>query len=719
VGQTALQWLVAKAEIGKWRNRWFSVKVGNHICWAIAILDPASIFARQRVSKTGSVMPSEFDKVFEMDLKGIFTAGSRLNSPVYIEKDYLSGVQTSEGLKSDKELKRVLDWLEEFAEYDYVGYDYETSCIRPFEKDALVLSVALGTQKKSVSFPLQYPNAWSPDQWKTLKAAFIKFLKSPAKKICHNLKFELEWTAETFGKELIYTNTWEDTQAQAYTLDERRGMLNLDVLIRLHFGFMLKDLSNIDRSRMLSYPLEKILPYNGLDAKWTFALFFEQSKKLNSDKKLKQVYLKLLETEVALTSIQCRGVVLNDTIRLELKKQFEDEVAGIASQIMELPEVKQFKGHFNMTFNPASPDHVLKCLHSILGLNEELMVENKLNTSEAVLSSLKGYALPPLILDFRGITKKISTYLEPMKDYIHPKYNKIHTNFNPFDTSTGRLSSSDPNLQNLPNKTGKEIRKMFTAPEGYWIVSSDYGQIEARIIGVASQDEAFCDALWNNYDVHMKWAEIIANEYPKVIGGTQFLYDKKAMKTFRAKVKNLWVFPAFYGASPFSIAKGLDIPIEIVQDIFNDFWKTFKGVKRWQKWLLNRYDQLGYVETLTGRRRRAPLSMNAVLNSCIQGTASDICVDAMCRLDRKGYDVIMNIHDDVTSYIRDDQLEDAIADIAEEMCAVPFKWINVPISIEIAAGLNWYEQEEIGTFKSTDYHDVPKKIVDFTKLYDF
>jgi DNA polymerase-1 len=342
-----------------------------------------------------------------------------------------------------------------------------------------------------------------------------------------------------------------------------------------------------------------------------------------------------------------------------------------------------------------------------------------MNTSEATLSSLKGYALPPLILEFRGITKKISTYLEPMKDYVMPKDNRIHTNFNPFDTSTGRLSSDSPNLQNLPNKTGKEIRKMFTAPEGQWIVSSDYGQIEARIIGVASQDEAFCDALWNDYDVHMKWAEIIANEYPKVIGGSQFLSDKKAMKSFRAKVKNLWVFPAFYGASPFSIAKGIGVPIEIVQDVFSEFWKTFKGVKRWQKWLLNRYDQLGYVETLTGRRRRAPLSMNAILNSAIQGTASDICVDAMCRLDKLGYDVIMNIHDDVTCYIPDDTLEESIQEIAQEMCAVPFKWINVPISIEISAGLNWYEQEEVGTFKSTEYHDVPRKIVDFTKMYDF
>jgi DNA polymerase-1 len=259
---------------------------------------------------------------------------------------------------------------------------------------------------------------------------------------------------------------------------------------------------------------------------------------------------------------------------------------------------------------------------------------------------------------------------------------------------------------------------MIVAPDKHWMVCSDYGQIEARIIGVASQDEEFCNALWEDDDVHMHWAKVIAEEYPKVIGGSHNLDDKAAMKKFRAAVKNLWVFPAFYGASPHSISKGIGVPIEIVMDIFREFWRTFRGVKRWQKWILDRYEKLGYVETLSGRRRHAPMSMNAVLNASIQGFASDICVDAMCRLDRTGIQTVMQIHDDISCYVKDSELEETVELIAQEMCLVPYPFINVPIAVEISVGPNWFDQEGLGSFKSTDFHDVPNKLQDFTKLYD-
>lgn len=168
-----------------------------------------------------------------------------------------------------------------------------------------------------------------------------------------------------------------------------------------------------------------------------------------------------------------------------------------------------------------------------------------------------------------------------------------------------------------------------------------------------------------------------------------------------------------------SIAKGLNIPFDVVQPIFKEFWQTFHGVKRWQKWILDRYYQLGYVESLNGRRRHAPMTMNAVLNASIQGFASDICVDALNRLDRLGVNTVMIIHDDITSYVHDDHLEETIAVIAEEMCKVPFPFINVPIAVEITVGKNWFDQEEVGTFKSLDFHDVPRELQDFRKLYDF
>ena len=249
-------------------------------------------------------------------------------------------------------------------------------------------------------------------------------------------------------------------------------------------------------------------------------------------------------------------------------------------------------------------------------------------------------------------------------------------------SATGRLSSDSPNLQNFPSKTGKEPRGMIKAPPGHILVCCDYGQIEARLIGVASQDPVFCKALWENYDVHMEWARKIAEAYPQVIHGSQNLDNKKAMKTFRSKVKNLWVFPAFYGASYRSIAAGLKIPESVAQELFEEFWDQFSGVRKWQRWLSDRYNELGYTESLFGRRRHAPLTHNAIINAPIQSSASDICVLSMVKLNQIGLTVVLNVHDEIGFYIPEDQLETQVDQIVREMTRPKLSWLNIPISVE-------------------------------------
>lgn len=719
LGPIALTWCLDVKDISKWRGRFVPAKIGKHMCWVYPCYHSAQIVKYQRYNESGQAMRSEWTHIFESDIDLLFKQSHNLPNVSMVESNHLKGVMWSEGLKSDKELNKVLTWINEMDASTIVSFDYETNCLRPFEKDAKLLTIAIANDKHSYAFPIEYKGAWTDIQLSTLKERLSKFFRGKTKKICHNVKFEMEWTAQRFGMDVLYTDTWEDTQAQAYVLDERRGMLNLDTLIRLHFGFWLKELSNLNRSRMESYPLEKILPYNGLDSKWTLQLYLQQKKRVEQEAKIKKMYQFLLTTSATLTATQIRGVVLDFNNHQQLQKSFQEELDKIKDSIQKLAEVKEFKQRYGMEFNPGSPEHVLRVLDKILNLGDLITKDSgKMSTDESVLSTLTDVELAQYILNYRGIAKKISTYIEPYPGYIM-KDGRIHTNLNPYETTTGRLSSSDPNLQNVPSRTGKEIRRMIGVPENHWMVCADYRQIEARIIGAASQDREFCKALWEDYDVHMEWAKRIAEEYPAVIGGHHFLNDKKAMKGFRSKVKNLWVFPAFYGASPHSIAKGLNIPFDVVQPIFKEFWQTFHGVKRWQKWILDRYYQLGYVESLNGRRRHAPMTMNAVLNASIQGFASDICVDALNRLDRLGVNTVMVIHDDITSYVHDDHLEETIAVIAEEMCKVPFPFINVPIAVEITVGKNWFDQEEVGVFKSTDFHPVPRELQDFRKLYDF
>lgn len=863
VGSTALNWLfhdenAGSQDIGKWRGKFFPIRIGNHTCWGYCIYHPSYILRNRRTDRNGNSYPGDLDYLFDADMRRLFDfmekpthCPSRPDAP-------LQGIVWTEGLKSNKELDKVLNWLERMMQERSVAVDYETTALRPFVPTARLLTVSVGTEARTVAFPLDYPNAWNRDQQQRLNAAWKQFLLSPVPKIAQNAKFELEWSGYFFGEEVIHASRWEDTQGVAYTLDERKGTHNLDFMIREYFGFWLKSLSNLNRARMIDYPLSKILPYNGLDTKWTHALFHAQRKKLIEDRKLTAVYESLLNIMKMLTQVQLRGVLFSPAACDALRVDYEAQLKQIEADIYRGEESRRYKEAFNEPFNPSSPQNVMAMFRDVLGLGEQLSVgAGKLSTDESVLSKMTA-PLAKQILDYRGVAKKISTYIDPMPGFVMPD-GRIHTTYNPYETTTGRLcvakgtlvevvrdfskypmgvpiedvrpgdwaytyddtlnvvlrkvlwagktgtkkvmrlhwigdgrktngtlditgnhpvrlvngeykradelvvgdrvlslkldvqvdkvewldgmvdvydleveethnfianqlavsnSSDSPNLQNWPSKTGKEPRRMLVAPPGMALVCCDYGQIEARLIGAASQDANFCRALWENYDVHLEWAKKIAEEYPKVIGGPDKLGDAKALKKFRNKVKNLWVFPAFYGASYRSIAAGLGIPEDVVQYLFEEFWRQFSGVKKWQRWLLARYNKLGYVESFFGRRRHAPLSANAVLNSAIQSTASDICVLGMVALDRLGMNVVLNVHDEIGIYVPMGELEDQVETMVVEMTRPRLPWLNIPISVEVKVGDNWFEMEDVLTVDSTNFHKVPRAPLDFRSIYD-
>lgn len=720
VGSTALNWLFdgeKGQDIAKWRGRFFPVTIAGFSTWSYCIYHPSYILRGQRTNASGQTYKSDLDYLFEADMNRLFSQVRNL--PPYTPiTDPLEGVTITEGIKSDRELEKVLHWLDKLCQEPIIAIDYETTGLRPYVANAKILTVAVGTDKKTYAFPLRYPGAWSSRQLQKLEEAFKEFLLSSGYKIGQNTKFELEWSAFFFGEEILYDTKWEDTQAQAYVLDERKGTHNLDTLIRTYFGFWLKDLSPMDKAHMETQPLNKILPYNAMDTKWTFALFKKQHQLLEQDPKLLKVYNDLIPMMIMLAQVQLRGLVFDPQACAGLRKEYETSLKAVEQQIQARPEAQEYKIAFNQPFNPASPNHVISVFRDILGAEKRLMSESgKLSTDESVLSKLTEFPLAKLILEYRGFAKKISTYIDAMPGFVMPD-GRIHTTYNPYETTTGRLSAQEPNLQNIPSKTGKEPRSVFCAPEGHVLVCCDYGQIEARLIGAASQDKNFCDALWENYDVHMEWAKKIAETYPKVVGGVSKLDDPKAIKTFRSKVKNLWVFPAFYGASYKSISAGIGVPVDLTEELFDEFWNQFSGVRKWQRWLLKRYNEMGYVESLFGRRRHAPLTANAVLNAPIQSSASDICVLSMVELNKLGLNVVLNVHDEVGFYIPEDQLEEQVNIIVREMTRPKLSWLNIPISVEVKIGKNWFDMEECLTVDSTQFHTVSRKLLDFTKIYD-
>jgi DNA polymerase-1 len=247
------------------------------------------------------------------------------------------------------------------------------------------------------------------------------------------------------------------------------------------------------------------------------------------------------------------------------------------------------------------------------------------------------------------------------------------------------------------------------------MVACDYGQIEARVIGMASEDRNLVDYLWTGYDIHGYWADRILSVHPKtkdrIIKDYGVDGDDAAgiRKKLRDETKNRWVFPQFFGSSFRSCASGLSLPEHLAEDLAREFWDEFKGVQKWQKKIMEGYKQNLYVETLSGRKRRGAMSKNELINHPIQGTAADIVTEAMTALsvladleEDDEYQADLNVHDDLSFMLLDASMDVKIPIIAREMCRHRFPYIIVPLIVEVQVGVRWHELKEIGVYRSNE-----------------
>lgn len=712
-GGVPLTWATGLTNIQKWRGRFIPVKIGNHICWYYPILHPTFVMRKQ-----SKHFKNEWDITFEKDLENLMAwLDTDIEDPEYFESGFADGLTIIEGgSASDLELLRVE--LDSLALEPDVAIDWETTALRPYAEKAQILMVSVGTFERTVAFPLDHPDGWNSTNRRKAWELLTDFIANSGKKIAHNLSFELEWTAEFFDPSLLRKTEWEDTMAMEHTIDERPGVHNLGVCTRKYFGFNLKEKSVVDPVRILEYPLKTALIYNGMDSKWTHRLFHKLKPVIYSSPEYTREYERKVRTCPTLVLSQAKGVVVDDAFAATLKDDLEGQLKKVERQIGRCPEIDQYSRRFG-SFNPTSPEHVVKLLRDVLKRTEGEKKEGDkvigYSSDEEVLSAIPKEDVPsaPLILELRGIAKLLSTYVIPIteKQIVYPD-GKMHTNYNSMVAVTGRLSSDAPNLQNFPKRKHKHVRGVVVAPPGEFMISADYGQIEARVIGMASEDENLTKYLWTGYDVHAAWAKHFREAYEPILdiidkefelGGD----EKKIMKTLRQEAKNKWVFPQFFGSSPFSCARNMKVPDEVAKKLADFFWDEFKGVKKWQDKLIKKYEKVLYVETLTGRRRRGPMSKNEIINSPIQGTAADIVLDAMNRLSeyaqnsgKDQFQPIMNIHDDLTFYMPEESVEDDVELLARMMCTPTFDFINCPIVVEVSAGFSWNDQDEIGVYQS-------------------
>lgn len=588
--------------------------------------------------------------------------------------------------------KTFEQYLQQLARAKIWAFDTETTHLDVMQAELVGLSFAIsGTT--AVYIPLAHDYADAPPQldraW-VLQQLKPLFEDPKQLKIGHNLKYDMGVLAN-YGIQL--QGLGFDTMLESYLLDSASNQHSLDSAAIKHLDYKtirFEEIAGkgIKQKTFNQIELQQAAPYAAEDADITLRLHQILKPQLAALPKLYQVFTTIEMPLVSVLShIERYGVLVDAQL---LKKQSR----SLAKRLVRLEEkIYQLVGK---TFNLGSP----KQLQTILFLEQGLPILEKTpkgqaSTSEAALQALAiQFPLAKLILKHRSLSKLKSTYTDKLPLQINPKTGRIHTSYHQAAVVTGRLSSSDPNLQNIPTRTqeGRKIRQAFIAPAGCQIMAADYSQIELRIMAHLSQDKGLLDAFAQGLDIHRATAAEVLN-IP--------LHQVNREQRRSAKAVN---FGLIYGMSAFGLARQLGISREEAKDYIERYFSRYPGVKDYMQRTRQLAHEQAYVTTLFGRRlqlahinssdalqRRA--SERAAINAPLQGSAADIIKKAMIRIDNalsqhplKAH-MIMQVHDELVFEVADSDLNKTQQLIEHLM--VNTTQLSVPLTVDIQVGPNW------------------------------
>jgi uracil-DNA glycosylase family 4 len=724
LGVPVLQSILGSSDIHALRGRLSVVKIGNHTCHSLSTFHPNDVvkFAFNKEKP----LNSQYGHCFRHDIEYACSVYDELELPEIVSEEQLrSSVRIFDGSK-ETDFKELINCLEQAYEALILAIDIETQNVRPFGNGSKLLTVAISFDDKHFAFSVHHKDSkWGAVRTPIIMEDLRQILLNNNIKICHNVPFEVEWFADYYGPEVVNHHAWECTQLQAHFLDERKGtgrdddnanpFHSLDFLCKTYFGLAFKGLFKLDKKDMENQDLTETLIYNGVDTYQTLRLWHYQNKLLKQ-RGLYDVYKKSVWRQPTVALMQLLGMPVDQNRVKEFQNKLSSELQQIDTDIKGLDIVKKFiqdKG----SFNPAGEDAIT--LFRDYLKRKEIQVQDgkqlRWSVDKNVLDKID-HPLAKLIVKLRNVTKMKSTYVDELElgvgKYIYPD-GKIHCNFNTTFTTTGRTSSSNPNCQNFPQRSDSWVRKQIIAPPGHKIIAADYGQLEACSGAMCSRDPYLVKVLWEDYDTHMFWSEVLNKVLIKHYGKEKAIEiigdfsDPKIAKKIRSRIKNKLVFPAFFGAQNKSIAGYLNLDLTVIDDVMKQFWKTFAGFKDWQDVTMRKYYEVGYVESPSGRRRHLPMTRNEAINASIQGQASDIVCDAMCRLsyiavsqNKMWLHPRLNIHDDISLISPDEHVEEAIEIVVHTMLTPKFDCVNVPLSVTVSVGQNWGEMSEVGKFWS-------------------
>lgn len=585
------------------------------------------------------------------------------------------------------------EWVEKLTAAGQFAFDTETDSLDTLTTNLVGLSFAI-EPGKAAYLPVGHDYIDAPDQL-NLDSVLQKLkplLESDkALKIGQNLKFD-QGVLKRYGIEL--RGVAFDTMLESYVLDSVSSRHDMDTLADRHLGHKTVSFQEIagkgkNQLTFNQIALEQASHYAAEDADVTLQLHQAMWPKIESSEGLPVVFNEIeMPLVPVLSRMERTGVLIDKAILATHSQELTARLNELETQAHELAEEP---------FNLSST----KQLQAILYDKQKLPILKKTpggapSTNEEVLAELAlDYPLPKVILEHRSLAKLKSTYTDKLPQMINPASGRVHTSYHQAVTATGRLSSSDPNLQNIPvrNEEGRRIRQAFIAPEGYKIVAADYSQIELRIMAHLSQDKGLLDAFAGGEDIHRATAaEVFGAPLEKVTG------DQRRS----AKAIN---FGLIYGMSAFGLARQLNIPRHEAQRYMDLYFERYPGVLTYMDSTRKLAAEKGYVTTLDGRRLYLPdiNSKNAMrrkgaeraaINAPMQGTAADIIKRAMIAVDewlQQQQDphvrMIMQVHDELVFEVHESVLEEAsekIRSLMEQSMA-----LDVPLQVEVGVGDNW------------------------------
>ena len=586
-------------------------------------------------------------------------------------------------------------WLGKLEAAELFAFDTETTSIDA--QRAELVGVSLAVQPHEAAYiPVAHSYMGVPDQLDRDKvlAALKPYLEDPAKaKVAQHAKYDINVLAHY---DIRVQGVAFDTMLESYVLDATATRHDMDSLSLKYLGqgtIKFEDIAG-KGSKQLTFDqiaLEQAGPYAAEDADVTLRLHQTLWAKLQPQASLARV---LQEIEMPLMPVLARiernGALVDANLLGKQSIELGDKMVALERQAFELAGEE---------FNLGSPKQLGAILYEKQGLPVlSKTAKGQPSTAEAVLAELaeQGFELPQVIMQYRSVSKLKSTYTDRLPEQINPRTGRIHTSYHQAVAATGRLSSSDPNLQNIPIRTteGRRIRQAFVAPKGYKLLAADYSQIELRIMAHLAQDAGLLDAFKHDLDVHRATAaEVFGVELDEVSS------DQRRS----AKAIN---FGLIYGMSAFGLAKQIGVDRKQAQAYIDRYFARYPGVLSYMERTREQASEQGYVETLFGRRLYLPeihaknqamrkAAERTAINAPMQGTAADIIKRAMIKVEAWLNDssldarVIMQVHDELVLEVREDQIDAVTKGLKEHMAQAAE--LDVPLVVEVGVGDNWDE----------------------------